>query len=546
MERLNKMVQILDTTLRDGSQGEGVTFSSEDKIKVARALDEFGVHYIEGGWPGSNPKDIAFFKKIRKFQLKNAKVTAFGSTRRMKNKPDEDENLGAIVSTDAPVATIFGKTWDLHVTDALRVPLKKNIEMIEDSIAFLLSRGLEVIYDAEHFFDGYRANPSYALETLMAAQRGGAECLVLCDTNGGTLPHDVGRIMKEVRGRVSAPLGIHAHDDCGCGVAVSIEAVKNGAIQVHGTINGYGERCGNANLCSIVPILMLKMGIQCIPAENLHSISHLSRYVSELANMAHDRKMPFVGESAFAHKGGIHVDAVMKNPKTYEHIEPESVGNVRRVLVSDLAGRSNIYYKASQFNVDLNGIDDHSKKTREILSRLKSLEDAGYQFEGAEGSFEILIKKLIKRFNDYFSLEGFRVITERRGPSQNVLSEATIKVTVDGEKELTASEGVGPVNALDRALRKALMRFYPTLSEMKLIDYKVRVLDADKATEASVRVLIQSCDSKDTWGTVGVSQNVMEASWLALVDSISYKLMKDEQEGRKIKGESDHLDRHKM
>jgi 2-isopropylmalate synthase len=545
-ESTDSMLKILDTTLRDGSQGEGVAFSSEDKIKVAMALDEFGVHYIEGGWPGSNPKDIAFFKKIKKHQLKNAKVTAFGSTRRMKNKPDDDENLREIVSTGAPVATIFGKTWDLHVTDALRVPLKKNIEMIEDSIAYLRSQGLEVIYDAEHFFDGYRTNPTYAIETLLAAQRGGAECIVLCDTNGGTLPHEVGGIMKEVRSSVSKPLGIHAHNDCGCGVALSIEAVRNGAVQVHCTINGYGERCGNADLCSIIPLLVLKMGIQCIPAENLRSISHLSRYVSELANKAHDRTMPFVGESAFAHKGGIHVDAVMKNPKTYEHIEPESVGNVRRVLVSDLSGKSNIHYKASQFNVDLNRLDDHSKKTREILSKLKALEDAGYQFEGAEGSFEILLKKLIRRFNDFFSLEGFRVITERRGPSQNVLSEATIKVTVDGEKELTASEGVGPVNALDRALRKALMRFYPTLSEMKLIDYKVRVLETDKATEASVRVLIQSGDGKDSWGTVGVSQNVMEASWLALVDSISYKLMKDEQEGREIKGKSDHLDRHKM
>lgn len=540
------MVKIFDTTLRDGSQGEGVTFSSEDKIKLAKALDEFGIHYIEGGWPGSNPKDIAFFKKIKHIPMKNAKIAAFGSTRRIKNKPDEDENLRAIIETEAPVVTIFGKSWDLHVTDALRTPLKGNLTMIEDSVAYLKSMGREVIYDAEHFFDGYKSNQSYALDTLEAAQRGGAEIIVLCDTNGGTLPHEIESIMKEVLKRVKIPLGIHAHNDSDVAVAVTIEAIKSGAVHIQGTINGYGERCGNANLCSIIPILLLKMGIQCVPEDNLKELSHLSRYVSELVNMAHNTTMPFVGESAFAHKGGIHVDAVMKNPKTYEHIEPATVGNNRRILVSDLSGKSNIYYKATQFGIDLNILDDKSKKTREILKRLKELEDSGYQFEGAEGSFEILLKKLINKFYDYFSLEGFRVITEKRGPHQNVLSEATIKVTVDGEKELTASEGVGPVNALDRALRKALLRFFPTLKEMKLVDYKVRVLDADQATEASVRVLIQSSDREEIWGTVGVSQNVMEASWLALVDSISYKLMKDEIAGRKIKGDTEFQDRHKM
>jgi 2-isopropylmalate synthase len=530
------MVQILDTTLRDGSQGEGVAFSSEDKIKVAKALDDFGVHYIEGGWPGSNPKDIAFFNKMRSVTLKHAKVTAFGSTRRMRKKPDEDENLKAIIATGAPVVTLFGKSWELHVTDALRVTLHANLQMIEDSIAYLRSTGLEVIYDAEHFFDGFNANPRYALQTLAAAQRGGAQMIVLCDTNGGTLPQHIEPVMKEVSGTVDLPLGIHAHNDSECAVAVSLEAVRCGAVHVQGTINGYGERCGNTNLCSIIPILQIKMGIPCVPPENLKRLSELSRYVSELANMSHAAGMPFVGESAFAHKGGIHVNAVMKNPKTYEHVDPELVGNLRRVLVSDLSGRSNVYYKASEFGVNLGSLGDHSSKTVEILKKLKELEDAGYQFEGAEGSFEILMKKLIKRFVDYFSLEGFRVITEKRGPDQEVLSEATIKVTVEGEKELTASEGVGPVNALDRALRKALLRFYPTLREMKLVDYKVRVLETDMATEASVRVLIQSSDGSQTWGTVGVSQNVMEASWLALVDSISYKLMKDEQAGKKLRG----------
>jgi len=531
-------LKILDTTLRDGSQGEGVSFSSTDKIKVAKALDEFGIHYIEGGWPGSNPKDITFFKKMRDVELKNAKIAAFGSTRRAKNRADEDENLKAIIDTGAPVATIFGKSWDLHVHDVLGVSLEENIDMIEDTVAYLKQMGKEVIYDAEHFFDGYKANRDYAIETLLAAERGGADVIVLADTNGGLLTHEVAPIMKDVRTRIKSPLGIHAHNDSELAVAVTVEAVKNGAVHIQGTINGYGERCGNANLCSVIPILQLKMGIKCISDDRMKHLAQLSRYVSELANMAHASNMPFVGESAFAHKGGMHVNAVMKNPKTYEHIEPELVGNVRRVLVSDLSGKSNIYYKASEFGIDLSKLEDHSKKTREILKKLKELEDAGYQFEGAEGSFEILLKKLINQFRDYFTLEGFRVITEKRGPEEDVLSEATIKVTVDGEKELTASEGVGPVNALDRALRKALTIFYPTLKEMRLVDYKVRVLETDKATEASVRVLIQSSDGEDTWGTVGVSQNLMEASWLALVDSISYKLMKDERAGRKIKRKS--------
>jgi len=529
------MIKLYDTTLRDGSQGEGVTFSSDDKVKVAVALDEFGFNYIEGGWPGSNPKDIDFFKKIKKVPLKKAKIAAFGSTRRAQYTPEKDPNLKAIIQTEAPVTTIFGKSWDFQVKEALRVNLEENLAMIEDTISFLKARGREVIYDAEHFFDGYKSNPEYALNTLLAASRGGADVIVLADTNGGTLPHEVGAVFEEVKKLIDLPLGIHAHNDSELAVAVTIEAINHGAVHIQGTINGYGERCGNANLCSIIPIIQLKMGYKCIPDENLRKLSHLSRYVSELANMLHSPNIPFVGESAFAHKGGMHVNAVMKNPKTYEHIDPDKVGNVRRVLVSDLSGRSNIYYKAKQFGIDLESLEDHSAKTREILKKLKDLEHAGYQFEGAEGSFEILLKKLINQFTEYFSLEGFRVITEKRGPKQNVLSEATIKVTVDGEKELTASEGVGPVNALDRALRKALTIFYPTLKEMKLVDYKVRVLETTRATEASVRVLIQSSDGTETWGTVGVSQNLMEASWLALVDSISYKLMKDEREGKKIK-----------
>jgi 2-isopropylmalate synthase len=528
-------VKLFDTTLRDGSQGEGVTFSSEDKIKVACELDYLGIHYIEGGWPGSNPKDIAFFEKARQINFKNAKISSFGSTRRAKNRPDEDPNLKALIEARAPVATIFGKSWGLHVKDAIRTTLRENLQMIEDSVAYLKYAGLEVFYDAEHFFDGYSDNPEYALETLSAAYRGGADTIVLADTNGGTLPHDAGAIFQIIEKKIKCPLGIHAHNDSEMGVAVTIEAVRHGAGHVQGTINGYGERCGNANLCSIIPILKLKMGVDCISDDNLRKLSEVSRYVSEQANMRHNAWMPFVGESAFAHKGGIHVDAMMKNLKTYEHIDPELVGNVRRVLVSDLSGKSNIYFKASQFGIDLSSIEEHSKKTRDILRKLKELEDAGYQFEGAEGSFEILLKKLIKQWNDYFLLEGFRVITEKRGPQQQPLSEATMKVVVDGEKELTASEGVGPVNALDKAMRKALTIFYPTLEEMRLVDYKVRVLETNKATEAEVRVLIQSSDGAETWGTVGVSQNLMEASWIALVDSISYKLMKDEIAGRNIK-----------
>jgi 2-isopropylmalate synthase len=529
------MVQIFDTTLRDGSQGEGVTFSSNDKIKVAKALDEFGIHYIEGGWPGSNPKDIDFFKKIKSVKLKNAKIAAFGSTRRAQNHPDKDPNLREIIETSAPVATIFGKSWDLHVDEALRISPDQNLEIIEDSCAFLKDRRKEVVYDAEHFFDGYKANPSYALKTIEAAQRGGADIIVLADTNGGALIHEIEPVFKEVRKRIDIPLGIHAHNDSDLAAAITVEAVRCGAVHVQGSINGYGERCGNANLCSVIPILLLKMGIECIPESNLKRLTELSRYVSELANMSHIMNMPFVGESAFAHKGGIHVNGVMKNPKTYEHIDPGRVGNMRRVLVSDLSGQSNVYYKVSEFGIDISSLEDHTKKTKEVLKKLKELEHMGYQFEGAESSFEILIKKLINQFEDYFSLEGFRVITEKRGPREDVLSEATIKVTVDGEKELTASEGVGPVNALDRALRKALTIFYPTLREMRLIDYKVRVLDTTKATEANVRVLIQSTDGSEIWGTVGVSRNLMEASWLALVDSISYKLMKDEKAKRKIK-----------
>jgi 2-isopropylmalate synthase len=505
------MVQLFDTTLRDGTQGEKITFSSEDKVRVAKALDDFGIHYIEGGWPGSNPKDIAFFKKIKKVPLKQAKITAFGSTRRSGNKPEHDPNLKAITDAGTPVATIFGKTWDLHVKQALRVTLKENLAMIEESVAYLKSCGLEVIYDAEHFFDGYKKNPTYALQTLEAAARGKADIIVLCDTNGGILPNELEPIFKEVQKHVDCPLGIHAHNDSGVGVALTIEAVNQGAVHVQGTFNGYGERCGNANLCSIIPILKLKMGIDCVSDKNLRNLASVSRYISELTNLTHNLKLPFVGESAFAHKGGIHVDAVMKNPKTYEHIDPELVGNARRVLLYG-----------------------HKKKTKEILRKLKDMENAGYQFEGAEGSFEILLKKLIEKFDEFFYLEGFRVITEKRGPKHDPLSEATIKVTVGGEKELTASEGVGPVNALDTALRKALTVFYPTLKEMRLIDYKVRVLETNMATEAYVRVLIQSTDGKDMWGTVGVSRNIMEASWLALVDSISYKLLKDEKAGRTI------------
>jgi 2-isopropylmalate synthase len=521
-------VQIYDTTLRDGAQAEDVNFSVEDKIRVVRKLDQFGVHYIEGGWPGSNPRDVEFFREMRKVKLRKAKLSAFGSTRRAKFRVSDDPSMKALVSSGAPAATIFGKTWDLHVHKALKTTLEENLTMIFESVAFLNKHMDEVIYDAEHFFDGFKANPDYAMLTLFAAEKAGAVCLVLCDTNGGTLTHEVEAIIRQVKRRIKAPFGIHAHNDAELAVANSLLAIRMGAVQVHGTINGYGERCGNANLCSIIPSLKLKMGIDCISDANLARLREVSRYVDELANLPHRKWQPYIGDSAFAHKGGVHVDAVAKSSLTYEHITPELVGNRRRILVSDMAGRSNILQKAAELGIPL---AKDSPELTAILRKIKELENEGYEFEGAEGSLELLMLRAGHSYESVFNMFDridYRILTEKRKVDPHPVSEATVTVEVAGNVEHTAAWGNGPVNALDKALRKVLPKYFPGkgLENMRLLDYKVRVLTAAAGTAARVRVLIESGDGRNKWGTVGVSENVIEASWQALVDSIEYKLLR--------------------
>jgi 2-isopropylmalate synthase len=517
------MITLYDTTLRDGAQGEGISFTLEDKLRIARKLDETGVHYVEGGWPGSNPKDIRFFKRAKELKLQFAKIAAFGSTRRAKLTAATDPNTLALLEADTGVVTIFGKSWDLHIRIALQVPLEQNLEMIYDSVSFLKRHVPEVIYDAEHFFDGYRNNPEYALKTLDAAQEGGADLIVLCDTNGGMLPSQAAAVITEVKPSLLVPWGIHAHNDSEVAVANSLVAVELGATQVQGTINGYGERCGNANLCSVIADLQLKMKLNCISPDQLKRLKELSRLVSELANLPPWTHQPFVGESAFAHKAGIHVSAVQRDSQTYEHISPELVGNKRRILISELAGRSNIVVKAEELSLQ-EGRDHGAIQV--VLDRVKEMEAQGYQFEGAEGSFELLMKKALGQYERFFDLEGFRVIVEKKGNSPTYC-EATIKVIVKGVAEHTAAEGTGPVNALDNALRKALEEFYPGLKEITLLDYKVRILDEHAGTASNTRVLIQSGDGEREWGTVGMSTNIIEASWEALVDSLEVKLLRD-------------------
>ncbi len=523
-----RLVKIYDTTLRDGTQGEGVAFSMEDKIRLAQRLDGLGVHYIEGGWPGSNPKDMRFFRRIQDVPLKHARVAAFGATRRAGIRAEDDPSLQALVEARTPVATIFGKSWPFHVTHALQTTLPENLAMIADSVAFLARHFEEAIYDAEHFFDGFKRDRDYALETLRAAEAAGAHCLVLCDTNGGTLPHEVAEIVRVVRRHVQAPLGIHAHNDGECAVANTLAAVLEGVGHVQGTVNGNGERCGNANLISIDPNLMLKLGVEAIPELNLRELRDIARFASELANRTPWQHQPFVGDSAFAHKAGMHVSAVLKHPETYEHVNPELVGNRRRVLVSELAGKSNILWKAQEYGIDLG---KNTPETRRILETLKALEDQGYLFEGAEASFELLMERALGNHRAYFELEGYRVTVEARRDDREPFAEATVRVRVKGISEHTAAAGNGPVNALDHALRKALEEFYPKLREMTLIDYKVRILDESKGTAAKTRVLITSCDGEESWGTVGVAPNIIDASWQALVDSIEYKLRRDERRG---------------
>jgi 2-isopropylmalate synthase len=524
--RMRRLVTIYDTTLRDGTQGEGVSFSMEDKVRLASRFDAFGIHYIEGGWPGSNPKDLRFFRRMQAVALKHARLAAFSMTRRPGSPAESDPNMAALVDAGAPVATIVGKSWDLHVTHALETTLPENLAMIADTIAFLRGRVEEVIYDAEHFFDGFKANRDYALSTLQAAADAGAHWIVLCDTNGGTLPPELVAILREVKRRLRTPLGIHVHNDAECAVANTLAAVAEGVDQVQGTINGFGERCGNANLVSIIPNLMLKMGLECVPAPNLRDLRDLSRFVWELANRKPWSAQPYVGDSAFAHKGGMHVSAVLKNAETYEHVEPGAVGNHRRVLVSELAGKSNILWKAREYGIDL---DRATPDSRRILDRLKELEDQGFQFEGAEASFELLMERALGHQKPYFDLEAYRVIVEEQDDAREPVAEATVRLRVGGIQEHTAAAGNGPVDALDHALRKALEEFYPSLREMRLLDYKVRILDESKGTAAKTRVLITSGDGEDTWGTVGVADNIIEASWQALVDSIEYKLRRDER-----------------
>ncbi|MBI5408436.1 MAG: citramalate synthase [Nitrospirae bacterium] len=518
-----KRIELYDTTLRDGAQSEDVSFSVEDKLRIMRKLDDLGIHYIEGGWPGSNPRDIEFFEKAKRFKFKNSQLAAFGSTHHASHKVNDDPNIKALLAAKTPAVTIVGKTWDFHVREALRVSLQTNLDLIYNSIAYLKKRVSKVFFDAEHFFDGYKANPEYALKALEAAVSAGTDCLVLCDSNGGTLPPDIERIIKVVSGKFKFPLGIHAHNDSECAVANSIVAVENGITQVQGTINGLGERCGNANLISVIPNLKLKLKVDCISDGNLKKLKEASRFVTEIANLRHFKRQPYVGESAFAHKGGIHVSAILRHPETYEHIRPDHVGNYQRVLVSDLAGKGSIIKKIKEFKLK---VDPDSPKVMQVVKELKELENQGFQFEGAEASFELLIKKTFGLHRKFFDLVGFRLIVEKREEGEDPISEATIMLKVGKKLEHTASTGHGPVNALDNALRKALDKFYPQLKHVKLIDYKVRVLTAGVGTAAKVRVLIESGDEEHKWGTVGVSENIIEASYQALVDSIEYKLLR--------------------
>jgi len=521
---------LYDTTLRDGTQREGISLSVMDKLKIATRLDEFGVHYIEGGWPGSNPKDAAFFERARSMHFKHAKIAAFGSTLKKGARPEEDANLQALLAAGTPVVTLVGKSWDLHVTDVLEATLEENLGMISESVAYFKVQEKEVVYDAEHFFDGYRANPSYALKTLRAAAEAGADILVLCDTNGGALPWEVEAVVSQVKEQFKqwsslypslpqAPLGIHTHDDSGCGVANALAAVRAGAVQVQGTINGYGERVGNANLVTIIPDLQLKMGKACVPAENLVQLERLSYFVAEIANLPHDTHQPYVGSSAFAHKGGIHVAAMLKNEHSYQHIDPTLVGNQRRTVVSELSGRGNVVDKGREF-----GIDVSSDQARQVLAMIKSLEAQGFTFEGAEASVSVMLSRLQPGYQPPFELIDFMVVVEHR-QGRGILAEATVKVRVGDRIMHTAAEGNGPVNALDAALRKALEEVYPLLKDVRLDDYKVRILYSDSGTLASVRVLIDTKNGTRRWSTVGASTNIIEASWRAVADSLEYALL---------------------
>ncbi len=523
---MSEKILIFDSTLRDGAQAEGISFSVEDKIRVMETLDKMGVDYIEAGNPGSNPKDIEFFNRIRDVQLKHAKLVAFGSTRRGGIAVEDDANIKAILETQTPGVAIFGKSWTFHITDIIKTTLAENLKMIEETMAYLKAQGKDVTFDAEHFFDGYKNDPGYAIEALLAAQEGGADCLALCDTNGGTLPFEIEKIVTDVRKKIRIPLGIHCHNDSGLAVANSLIAVNAGVRQVQGTFLGYGERCGNANLATIIPNLQLKMGYRCLADEELLKFTSSAIRIAEISNYALTGKEPFVGKSAFAHKGGMHIDAVMKNPSSFEHVSPDAVGNERRILMSEVSGRSTIIQLIKEVDPNLT---KKSEETTRVMDRIKDLEYQGYQFEGAESSVKLLIRKELGKHKPFFVLEDFKTIGEKTHYKEALSSSAVVKINVDGQSEINAAEGDGPVNALDKALRKALEVFYPKISEVRLTDFKVRVIDSRSATASKVRVLIESSDGIDIWTNVGVSSDVIEASLIALIDSIEYKLLSDEE-----------------
>jgi len=526
------VVTLYDTTLRDGTQREGLSLSVDDKLRIVQKLDTLGIHYVEGGFPGSNPKDAEFFERARELELETAAVSAFGSTCRKYTAPEDDEGLSALLATGCSALCVFGKAWDLHVTETLQTTLEENVRMVRDSVAYLKAAGRTVFFDAEHFFDGYAHNADYAIEVVRAAAAAGADAVVLCDTNGGTLPHEVLRATGVVALEVDAPLGIHAHNDGGCAVANSLLAIEAGCTHVQGTINGYGERAGNADLTAIIPALVLKMDRPCISRDQLKLITEVAHFVAETANVAPDPHQPYVGASAFAHKGGVHASAAARLPEAYEHVGPAAVGNLARVVVSELAGRASLTMKAAELGIDLTG---EPAVTGAVLDSVKELEHKGYSFETADASLEIMLKKGIGSYEPSFTLESFRCIMEKREDGR-VMTEATIKLHVAGHRYIATAEGNGPVNALDKALRIAIGRFYPRLDEFELTDFKVRVLDEKKGTRAVTRVLIETSDGEKSWGTVGVSENIIEASWEALVDSVEHGLAHPRQETRVLDG----------
>lgn len=521
---MNNNIEIFDSTLRDGAQGHGISFSLEDKLKIVKALDEIGIDFIEAGNPGSNPKDMEFFKLVKNIELKNSKLVAFGSTRKPNLSVENDINLKSLIDAGTEVVSVFGKASSFQVTDILKTSLEENISMIEDTIKYLKNNNKEIIFDAEHFFDGYKENKEYAMATIRTAKNAGAKTLVLCDTNGGTLPNEIKEITKDVEREFGNVIGIHCHNDIGMAVANSIVALESGARHVQGTFIGIGERCGNTNLSTVIPTAILKMNFNMKSKEYLYDLTAKARYISEISNIQIEDSTPYIGKSAFAHKGGMHIDAICKTPKSYEHINPELVGNERRFLLSEVSGKSTVLQEIHKIfpNVKKDG-----EEVKKVTKRLKELEYEGYQFEGAEGTVELLIRKTIGKYKPFFKLNHFKTMGENPWTDNEFSSTALINITVDGKSEMTAAEGDGPVNALDKALRKALEVFYPELKDVKLVDYKVRVLDSESTTGAKVRVLIESTDSNESWSTVGVSKDVIQASWIALVDSIEYKLIKD-------------------